>query len=57
MGALPRTKVPVCISLPINFLCMFDDHLQKIDRSRSEYVFDAIKEKMERDKRIKLKGV
>lgn len=49
MATLPRNKVPITVSIPIDFLCEFDEYLQKINKNRTEFVLDAIKEKMQRD--------
>lgn len=52
MAALPRTKVAITISLPVDFLYEFDEYLQENYKTRSGYILDAIKEKMQRDKEL-----
>lgn len=53
LNQLPRNTVPVNISMPFNFLFEVDKVVGELGQTRSRFIIDALKEKMERIKREK----
>lgn len=47
MSKLPTNRVPVSIGVPFNFLPLIDEFANKEGLSRSEFVLQAVKEKVE----------
>lgn len=50
MKKLPRVKVPVSFCVPFDFLAEIDNRIAEGNTSRSEFIVQAIKEKLNREK-------
>ena len=51
MKRLPKNRVPITVSIPLDFLAEIDEIVYERSISRSDYVVQALKEKVERDKK------
>ncbi|MBR3654874.1 MAG: hypothetical protein IKN62_05535 [Elusimicrobia bacterium] len=49
MTKLPKTCVPVSIGIPFDLLAKTDEIVEQQETSRSNYVVQALREKIERD--------
>jgi metal-responsive CopG/Arc/MetJ family transcriptional regulator len=48
---LPKNRVPVCVGIPFNLLMEIDGYVEQEGLpSRSDFVYEAVQEKMERIK-------
>ena len=51
---LPKNRVPVCVGIPFNLLMEIDGYVEQEGlTSRSDFVYQAVQEKMERIKQEK----
>lgn len=50
MTKLPRTRVPVSSAIPFDLLAEVDQKVAEDNTSRSDFIVQAIREKLEREK-------
>lgn len=50
MARLPKNKIPVSISIPIDLLAELDDCAYYENKARSEFVIEAVREKIKKMK-------
>jgi metal-responsive CopG/Arc/MetJ family transcriptional regulator len=50
MIKIPKNRVPVSIAIPFDLLVLIDENANKQGCSRSDYVVQALKDKVELDK-------
>jgi metal-responsive CopG/Arc/MetJ family transcriptional regulator len=51
MKDLPRNRIPVSTSIPFNLLAEVDEKSKLKNKSRSEYIVEAIQEKIAREEK------
>jgi metal-responsive CopG/Arc/MetJ family transcriptional regulator len=50
MVKIPKNRVPVSVGIPFDLLTLIDENANKQGCSRSDYVVQALKDKVELDK-------